>query len=29
MIVLNISKNKIEDEGSFEDISESLLKNED
>ena len=26
---LNISKNKIEDEGSFEDISESLLKNED
>ena len=24
-----ISKNKIEDEGSFEDISESLLKNED
>ena len=26
---LNISKSKIEDEGSFEDISESLLKNED
>ena len=26
---LIISKNKIEDEGSFEDISESLLKNED
>ena len=26
---LNISKNKIEDEGSFVDISESLLKNED
>ena len=26
---LNISKNKIDDEGSFEDISESLLKNED
>ena len=26
---LNISKNKIEDEGSFVDISESLLKKED
>ena len=26
---LNISKTKIDDEGSFEDISESLLKNED
>ena len=24
-----ISKNKIDEEGSFEDISESLLKNED